>query len=755
MERLNPNINEGLNDKQVEKRKQQGLINTDISVPTKSIKKIILSNLFTLFNFLNIFLAVLVFLVGSYKNTLFLGVVFCNVLISTIQEIRSKKIIDKLNVITQKKVNVIRNSKIESIDFDELVLDDIYLLKQGSQVVTDSIIQEGYIEVDESFISGESNLISYSKGDFIKSGSFVVVGNCKVKVEHISSDNYINVISKDAKYINEVNSILLKSLKKIIKIISYCIIPMGILLFLNQYDINQNLQDSVVNTVAALIGMIPEGLILLTSTVLAVSIVRLSKINVLAQDLYSIEMLARVDTICLDKTGTITDGQMEVIEIVKLKDYDIEKIMGNIVNHMDINNATSIALNNYFKKYDNYSLIETIPFSPNTKYSGSKFKEGIFIIGAKEFICDEQIKEMDKYKNKRVLVLCKKEDRNIPLALIILKDTIRKNIVNTLNYLKEQQVDIKIVSGDGIDMVKSIAKEVGLNNLNAIDISKIDDEQLEKEVLKNNIFVRSNPLQKKKIIEILQKNGHFVAMAGDGVNDVLALKQSDCGITIKSGTEMAKNVSEIVILDDDFNSIPTIIKEGRRSINNLQRSTSLFLDKTIYSFLLALIFMIFNSSYPFEPIQLTLTSVFTIGIPSFILALEPNDKKISGNFMGNVIRISLPAALTIVLNIIILSIFSFNLESGQVSTLCVIMTGFTGFLLLFRICMPFNKLRICLITSLIIGFIVCIVGLRNLFSLTILNLKMFIFIAILVIISTCIFNLLNYIVDKILVRRKL
>lgn len=755
MERLNPNINEGLNDKQVEKRKQQGLINTDISVPTKSIKKIILSNLFTLFNFLNIFLAVLVFLVGSYKNTLFLGVVFCNVLISTIQEIRSKKIIDKLNVITQKKVNVIRNSKIESIDFDELVLDDIYILKQGSQVVTDSIIQEGYIEVDESFISGESNLISYSKGDFIKSGSFVVVGNCKVKVEHISSDNYINVISKDAKYINEVNSILLKSLKKIIKIISYCIIPMGILLFLNQYDINQNIQDSVVNTVAALIGMIPEGLILLTSTVLAVSIVRLSKINVLAQDLYSIEMLARVDTICLDKTGTITDGQMEVIEIVKLKDYDIEKIMGNIVNHMDINNATSIALNNYFKKYDNYSLIETIPFSPNTKYSGSKFKEGIFIIGAKEFICDEQIKEMDKYKNKRVLVLCKKEDRNIPLALIILKDTIRKNIVNTLNYLKEQQVDIKIVSGDGIDMVKSIAKEVGLNNLNAIDISKIDDEQLEKEVLKNNIFVRSNPLQKKKIIEILQKNGHFVAMAGDGVNDVLALKQSDCGITIKSGTEMAKNVSEIVILDDDFNSIPTIIKEGRRSINNLQRSTSLFLDKTIYSFLLALIFMIFNSSYPFEPIQLTLTSVFTIGIPSFILALEPNDKKISGNFMGNVIRISLPAALTIVLNIIILSIFSFNLESGQVSTLCVIMTGFTGFLLLFRICMPFNKLRICLITSLIIGFIVCIVGLRNLFSLTILNLKMFIFIAILVIISTCIFNLLNYIVDKILVRRKL
>ena len=748
--RYNPDINIGLNSSQVSSRIKEDLVNEYKDSTTKTIPIIIIENFITLFNILNIILGLFVVFVGSYKNALFLGVVVCNTLISTVQAIRSKIVIDRLKVVSQNKVNVLRNGKLEEINFNELVLDDIYLLKSGSQIVTDSIILDGHVEVDESFITGETDLISYKKGDLIKSGSFVVVGSCKAKVEHIKEDNYINTIASDAKCVKEVESVLLKSLNKIIKIVSILIIPIGILLFLNQYQMDKNLSISVINTVAALIGMIPEGLILLTSTVLAVSIMRLSKINVLAQDLYSIEMLARVDTICLDKTGTITDGDMEVLDVIKLKDANIEEIMGNIINNMEVSNATSRALGKYFKKYDNYKFVEKYDFSPNTKYSGVKFSDATYIIGAYEFICDEEILEIKKYKNNRGIVLCKKEKKNIPLAIIVLKDKIRKNAIKTLEYLKKQNVDIKIISGDGIDNVTSIAKEVNIENINAVDLSKV--ELTEDVILNSNIFVRVTPLQKKLIIQTLQNNGHCVAMAGDGVNDVLALKQSDCGITIKSGTEMAKNVSEIVILDDDFNSIPSIIKEGRRSINNLQRSATLFLNKTGYASLLALLFIFIQSNYPFEPIQLTLTSVFTIGIPSFILALEPNKDKIKGNFIINVFSKSLPCSLTIVSNILILTIIGnlFKLNPSQISTLCVIMTGFTGFLLLFKICMPFNKLRLILIISLIIGFIVTIVGLRTFFSLTLLNFKMFLFIICLVVISVLIFNLMNILVDKII-----
>jgi cation-transporting ATPase E len=748
--RYNPDINKGLTIEQVKELQRNNLVNIYKDSNTKTILNIILSNFFTLFNLLNLFLALLVFIVGSYKNTLFLGVVICNTLISTIQEIKSKIIIDKLKVVSQDKVTVIRNGKTNEINFDELVLDDIYILKSGNQIVTDSIIMEGNIEVSESFITGETDLISYKKGDLIKSGSFVVSGSCKAKVEHIKEENYVNTIAIDAKYVKKVESVLLKSLNKIIKIISILIIPIGILLFLNQYRIDNNISLSIIKTVAALIGMIPEGLILLTSTVLAVSIIRLSKINVLAQDLYSIEMLARIDTICLDKTGTITDVNMEVIDVVKLKDYNILEIMGNLVNNMEINNATSKALDKYFKKYDNYKLIEKYDFSPNTKYSGAKFENGTFLIGAYEFICDSKIKQLDNYKSNRVIVLCKKEEKNVPIALIILSDSIRKNVVKTLEYLKKQNISIKIISGDGIDNVSSIAKQINMDFLNIKDLSKV--ELNDDVILNNNIFVRATPLQKKKIIEVLQNNNHTVAMAGDGVNDVLALKQSDCGITIKSGTESSKNVSEIIILDDDFNTIPFIIKEGRRSINNLQRSATLFLNKTGYSFLLALIFMFVNFKYPFEPIQLTLTSVFTIGIPSFILALEPNNEKIKGNFLINVLSKSIPCSLTIVLNIIILSIIGslFKLSHSQISTLCVIMTGFTGFLLLFKICIPLNKLRLFLIITLILGFILSIVGLRTFYSLTLLNLKMFIFIICLVTMSILIFNIMNILVDKII-----
>lgn len=739
----------GLSNKEVDERINNNLTNEIIDVSTNTIPKIIIKNIFTLFNILNIVLAIIVLFVGSYKNTLFLGVVVCNILISTIQEIRSKKIIDKLNVIKENKVSVIRDGVVKKISISSLVLDDIYMLKQGSQVVVDSIIIDGNVSLDESFLTGEQEAINYKEGDLILSGSYVLSGKCVAQVKHIKQDNYVNTIALQAKYVKTENSVILKSLKQIIKIVSVAIIPLGILLFINQYKINYDISSSIINTVAAIIGMIPEGLILLTSTVLAVSVIRLSKINVLTQDLYSVEMLARVDTICFDKTGTITSGNMKVEKIVPLKNVDVYEIMGNIVSNMDINNSTSKALNNYFKKYDNYTFVKRIDFSPITKYSGIVFKDKTYIIGAPEIIYKKEIPELKNYKDKRVILLCENEENPIPLALIVLEDEIRKNAYKMIDYLNKENIDIKIISGDGIDNVLNIAKKVNLKNLKAIDISIVDD--LSSAVLNNNIFVRATPIQKKEIIKILKDNKHCVAFAGDGVNDVLALKESDCGITINSGSEMAKNVSEIVILDDDFNSIPSIIKEGRRSINNLERSATLFLSKTIYSSLLALLFVFINKNYPFEPIQLTLTSVFTIGIPSFILALEPNDEIVSGSFLNKVFKRSIPSALTIVMNILFLTFLSdlFHLDTSQVSTLCVIMTAFTGFLLLFRLCMPFNKLRIFLIVFLLLGFSISVLGLRTLFSLTILNLKMFLFIVILVLLSTLVFNVLNIVVSKI------
>ena len=750
MTRFDPNLTDGLNTEQVKTRVLEGLTNKEVSVPTKTISKIIKDNIFTLFNLLNFGLALAVFMVGSYKNLLFMGIVICNTLISTIQEIRSKLIIDKLSVITSTKAKVIRNGKVVIIKNEDIVLDDIILFKAGNQIITDAIIKEGEVSVNESFITGETELITYKEGDMLKSGSFVVVGNCKAKVEHVSLDNYTNVISKDAKYVKPINSILMNSLNKIIKIISILIVPLGILLFINQYNLDKNLETSVINTVAALIGMIPEGLVLLTSTVLAVSVIRLAKLNVLVQELYCIEMLARVDTICLDKTGTITDGKMEVLKVIPLnKKYDLDEIMGNIVNNLEVDNATSEAISNYFKKQDNYQVIKKIPFSPIYKYSGIEFKEGKFIYGAPDFLTKKQIKEVNDNQDNRTLLICHDDE---PIGVIVLKDTIRKNAKKTLDYLIKQGVDIKIISGDNIKTVSKIAHDAGLTDIKSIDVSSLNNLELEKAIKENNIFARVTPLQKKQMIEILQKNKHFVAMTGDGVNDVLALKQADCSITIKNATDAARNVSQLVLLDDDFDSIPSIIKEGRRTINNIERSATLFLAKTGYAFFLTLIFILISFNYPFQPIQLTLTNFFTIGVPSFVLALEPNNNRIKGNFLINVFSKSLPTSLTIVLNIVIISILGnfLSLTDNQISTLCVIMTGFTGFLLLFKICFPLNRLRLGLIVILILGFIGTLVGFRNFFALTILNYKMFIFILILVFISLVLFSLMSFIVDKLI-----
>ena len=771
--RYNPDIKIGLSSKEVKQRFEQNLVNYDTSVKTKSIAQIIKGNLFTLFNLLNFILGLAIILVNSYKNLLFLGVVISNIIISTIQEIQAKRTIDKLSLIAATKVKVIRDGKERQISINEVVLDDIFKLTQGNQVVTDSIVMEGECEVNEAFITGESDPVIKKKGDMILSGSFIVGGKVIAKVEHIGSDNYTSSISMGAGYIKKANSEILKSLNKVIKYISIAIIPISLLLFNNQLHIDDNtFQNAVINTVAALIGMIPEGLILLTSTVFAVSVIRLSKYNVLVQQLYCSETLARVDVLCLDKTGTITEGSMEVYDIIELKKNSTQKINDSLCalcNTLEDDNATFKAINKLFNLENDYNAKQIIPFSSQRKWSGAYFEnEGFYVIGAPEIVLKSpstsvknKIEEYSK-ENRVVVLAFSKEtyngknlpDEMIPLALILIRDKVRKEAIKTLNYFKEQGVNLKIISGDNIITVSNIAKRVGIDNYDkCIDARTLTNyDEIKNAVEEYSIFGRVSPFQKKQIVSALKENGHTVAMTGDGVNDCLALKEADCSIALSSGSDAARNVSELVLLDSNFDSMPKIVAEGRRTINNIQRSATLFLVKTIYASLLAIIFVFINMNYPFQPIQLTLTSIVTIGIPSFILALEPNKERIKGNFLINVISKSIPTALTIVTNILIVMLAShvFNINPTETSTLCVILTGYTGFILLYSLCTPFNFIRKILFSSMIVLFLIGIIGLNTLFSLTMLSPYMILLMIILMTISVYMFSIITKFTNKLI-----
>ena len=761
--RYNPDCNSGLSTDQINQRKKDNLVNNDTAVPTKTIPRIFFENIVTLFNILNILLAIAILCVGSYKNLLFMGVIICNTLIGTFQEIRAKKAVDKLSLISSTKVNVIRNSKIEHIPIKELVLDDIVYLKNGNQIVSDCIVVDGKCEVNESLLTGESDPITKKKGDMLLSGSFIVSGSCKAKIEHIGNQNYAAKISNDAKYIKKVNSEIMYTLNLIIKIISFIIIPLGIMLFYKQFNIveSNTYQNAVVHTVAALIGMIPEGLILLTSTVLAVGVIRLSKQKVLVQELYCIETLARVDTLCLDKTGTITDGNMEVINTVEIdKSFSnkINEIMSSMVHALNDNNPTFNAIRDKFGNKKVYDAIKSVPFSSEKKWSGVYFKnEGSFILGAAEFILNNNIAEIEdelkEYASKnRVLILAhSNNDFNgedipkdtYPIAFIIINDKIRKQAKETLKYFKEQGVDIKIISGDNVLTVSNVAKAAGLDNAdNYIDATTLEnDEDLKQAAQKYSVFGRVTPQQKKKLIVALKDQGRTVAMTGDGVNDVLALKEADCSVAMASGSDAARNVSQLVLLNSCFDSMPKVVAEGRRSINNIQRSASLFLVKTLYSLLLSILFIFINMPYPFMPIQMTLISMFTIGIPSFILALEPNNERIKGNFFINIISKSIPAAISVVLHIlsVILATNIFKLSIEEFLTISVILTGYTGLLLLFKISLPLNNIRKVLIILMSSGFAAGIIFGREIFSLALLNAKSLFILIFLLILSTAIF----------------
>ena len=741
IERYTPDIKCGLTNYEVDKRIKDNLVNIDTEVGTKTVSEIVKENVLTLFNIINIVLAIAVICVGSFKNLTFIIIITINTLISIIQELRSKKTLDKLKVVAASKVHVIRDSIEKEIGINEIVLDDVIKVEIGNQIVVDSIIKDGEVEVDESFITGEADTVFKRKGDMLLSGSFIVSGKAICQVEHIGYDNYTAKISSDTKYIKAVSSEIMRSLNKIISTISFLIVPVGILLFSRQMYIEGNtVSQAVVSTVAALIGMIPEGLVLLTSTVLAVSVIRLSQRKVLVQDLYCIETLARVDTLCLDKTGTITEGKMEVMAEVFVEDINISEIIGNINYNLGDNNPTAIALLDKYGKSDTFEIVDKMPFSSAKKYSGIALKDKVYVVGAAEFILkkdDKFLKKVEEYTNEyRVILLAealnKRLDNVRPLALLLLQDKIRSDANETLQYFREQGVTLKIISGDSPHTVYGIACRAGFKeDAKIVDATTlVTDQDILDAAWEYDIFGRVTPEQKKKLVLALQHLGHTVAMTGDGVNDVLALKKADCSIAMASGSDATKNVSQLVLLDSNFSSMPYVVAEGRRTINNIEKSSSLFLVKTIYATLLAIIFIFIDMPYPFIPIQLSLASTVTVGIPSFILALQDNYDLVQKHFLKRVLKRAVPPAFTIIINILVVFIASklFNFTYEQTSTLSAMITGYVAFMLLFKTCLPFNKLRIALFSTMVLLYITGFFGFRSLFSFSVLNFRMIVII---------------------------
>ncbi len=776
MVRYNPSAKEGLTNQQVNERIANNLVNFNDQPPTKTIKQIIISNFFTYFNFINVVLGSAIIIAGIYghrvfdalKNCLFMGVIICNSIISIIQEIISKKTIDKLSVLAEAKVIGIRNGKEVNLGIEEIVLDDVLKLSLGNQVVTDAVILEGDVEVNESFLTGEVDPIPKHAGDMLLSGSFIVSGSCYAKVEHIGRDNYISTISSEAKYDKKVNSVIMTSFERMLKVLSIVIIPVGALLLMNQLKVtNYNVTASIFNTVGALIGMIPEGLLLLTSSVMAVSVVRLSKYHVLVQQLYCIETLARVDVICLDKTGTITEGAMEFVDGIPYNGITKEKLdeaLANVCYAFDNTNATMEAIQEHYSSKGIWSVKDKQEFSSSRKYSAVEFEErGTFYIGAPEFVLKDSYHQyqsfLDQYTDYRVLVVAYQKESlasgpvNLSvLGFVLIQDKIRKEAPDTLKYFKEQGVKVKIISGDNFKTVCSIAKRAGIEDAKGMDATLLNSDNIDEMLEKYDVFGRVTPDQKKMIIESLQRKGHTVAMTGDGVNDVLALKKADCSIAMASGSDAAKNVSQLVLLDSNFASMPEVVAEGRRTINNVERSASLLLIKTIFTCILVVICIFMKSEYFYLPIHLSLITTCTISIPSFVLALEPNHNRVRGKFMLKVVGKSLPAALTVVFNVVMIVLFrnQFNIDGNLTSTLIVIMTGTTGFIFLSRLCRPFNWFRGGLFFALVSLFIYIVMFQSEFFDLSQVNFNTLLLYIVFAICSVWIFDKLNKGVDFLL-----
>ncbi len=730
VERYNPDVELGLTTDEVELRLMAGLANINDTGSSKSIPNIVSSNIFTFFNFLNFGIAAWLISVGaSISNLFFMGVITANITIGIIQEVRAKKTIDKLSLLSAPTAIVIRDGDEFEIAVHDVVIDDILFLSSGKQIPADSVIRQGSIEVDESLLTGESDPIIKKKGDTLYSGSFVVSSSCYAQTTAVGKDIYIQKLTNQAKRYKKPQSDLLGSLKIIIRVVGVLILPLAATLFylmwssyswdptltLGQRLLSDEYSLIVRQTAGAMIGMIPSGLFLLTSMALAVGVIRLAQNNTLVQELYCIEMLARVDTLCLDKTGTITDGTMTVKSIIEYKNESgltLKNIISAMINAQNDQNLTSDALAERFGTAKRIRHKQLIAFSSSRKFSAVQFdRYGTFVLGAPEFVIKESYgkieKEVDKQSAEgyRVLVVAhssdginetKVEGKITPIALIMIEDTIRPDAIETIEYFKSHNVDVKVISGDNPATVSRISQRAGITNADKyISLEGMQDKEVVRSASRYTVFGRVSPQQKKLLIESMKNNGRTVAMTGDGVNDILALKEADTSIAMASGSEAARNVSHLVLLDSNFSSMPKVVSEGRRVINNVQRVSTLFLTKTIFSFLLAVVAIVRHGSYPIQPSQLVLIDYLVIGIPSFFLALEPNNKLVKGRFLWNILKAALPGALVVMINSLIIFGFerSLGMDSVVVSTLIVISATVVSLTVLFRVSSPFNKMR--------------------------------------------------------------
>ena len=762
----------GLTKKEVEKRLEEGKVNNSNTNNLKSNWEIVRDNVCTLFNLFNLIIAVALACVHAYTNMVFILIIIVNVLIGIIQEIHGKNLVKKLSILTTAKAKVIRDGKETEININEIVLDDVILLSQGDQIPSDAYVLEGEIEVNESLLTGESDTILKEKDSKLLSGSFVVSGKCYAKIEKVGDDNFANQIINATKKHKTVNSELLNSMKKVTNFTSFVIIPVGVILFVQAYMFRANeLQQAVVATAAALLGMLPKGFVLLTSIALESGVIKLAKKQVLVQDLYSVETLAHVDTLCLDKTGTITEGKMKVIDIEK---YDekvlpdtLENIMSSYVKVTDDSNATFMALKNHFKGEAKYEKISDISFSSERKWSSVTFKDiGTIIVGAPERLTLKAGIELPKIVSdaqkdgKRVLCIAYTKEEVEPdelpnvtiIASIVLADPLRKNAKEMLGYFKTQAVDIKIISGDNPITVSTIAKRAGLEDYESyIDLStlKSDDEIIDI-VDKYSIFARVLPHQKSIIVKALQAKGHQVAMTGDGVNDVIALREADLSITLPEANDAAKQVSQIVLLNEDFSVLKDVLMEGRRVVNNLTNVARIFFIKTIYSVLVSLFCILTNTAFPFIPIQITLIDLAIEAYTSFFISFEPNGKPVRGIFLHTVLRNATPFAIMITLNTIVLTYLGPVLEiaSEQLVTIMYLLIGFVSILAVLEVCIPFNKLRVFLFSTTFVGFFVAVILFRKLLQVASINSKEFGIFIVFAIISTIVLTIKQKIYKK-------
>ncbi|AYF54656.1 carbonate dehydratase [Clostridium novyi] len=725
----------GLTNDEVVQRVSEGKVNNIPKVPSRTFKQILRANLFTSYNLLNAILAIAVLIAGSPKNAIFAGVIIVNTLIGIFQEIRAKTILERLSVVNRKSVNVLREGKIKNIDVEQVVLDDIILLKSGEQILVDCImIDKDEIEVDESLITGEADAILKKAGDMLLSGSFVGSGSAYTKVVGVGKDTYAAKLADEARKFKLINSKLQISINKIFKVIIGLVLPIGILLISTQlFYVKKSWQDALIGSVSGIVGMVPEGLVLLTSATFVVAIIRLSKWDTLIQELPATEVLARVDVLCLDKTGTITKGDLKLsgVNVVGRKSKrEVELILSAIAYSFKSNNQTQKALIEKYNCNPNLEVKGKIPFSSKRKWSAVEFKDkGMWILGAPEMILKEKYKdislEVEKAAEdgKRVLLLANFKGKNLDekldgeiekVALVFMEDIIRDNAIRTISYFNNENVTLKIISGDNPVTVSSIAKRVGIKNANKyIDARNLpeDEEELSKVVEDTYIFGRVSPHQKKSIIKALRKNKHTVAMTGDGVNDVLALKEADCGIAMANGSDATKAVAQLVLMKSDFQALPYVVLEGRRLINNLEKVSELFISKTVYFMILSIIFAVLLRPFPIIPIQLTLVGSISIGIPSFFLALSPNKDIIKGDFLNRVLRFSIPNGILIGISTIVMFLFGYNqgLSLEQCRTLALIIFGILSLFVLLKVSRPLNLYRIAVVFSMIILFIMAFI----------------------------------------------